>query len=130
MTRTLFFRMVLRNPQNLLTTNQFLVNTMFFTMMNISLFSLHFDLFLIIAKEVNQIKNNIACAAAHLVFLFCCALTTVRCNAFQHVFVNQKKLEFYSPYFQAMLFLVTMIKHCLVTLFDGPCFTSTKKFSL
>ena len=37
------------------------------------------------------------------------ALTTDRCNAFQHILLNQKKLEFYGPYFQAMLFLVTMI---------------------
>ena len=78
--------------------------------MNISFFSLHFDLFSIIAKEVIQIRNNVLCVVARLVFLFCCALTTVRCNAFQHVFVNQKKSEFYGPYFQTILFLVTMIK--------------------
>ena len=27
--------------------------------------------------------------------MLCCALTTGRCNACQHIFVNQKKLEFY-----------------------------------
>ena len=100
----------LGNSQKLLTTNQFLVSTIFFTIMNISFFSLHFDLFSIIAKEVIQIRNNVLCVVARLVFLFCCALTTVGCNAFQHVFVNQKKSEFYGPYFQTILFLVTMIK--------------------
>ena len=35
-------------------------------------------------KEVNQIRNNLVCIVASLVFLFCCALTTDRCSAFQH----------------------------------------------
>ena len=43
---------------------------------------------LITAKEVNQIRNNVACVVARLVFVFCCVLTTGRCNAFQHIFVN------------------------------------------
>ena len=80
----------LGNSQKLLKTNQFLVSTIFFTIMKISFFSLRFDLFSIIAKEVNQIRNNVVCVVARLVFLFCCALTTGRCNAFQHNFVNQK----------------------------------------
>ena len=79
--------------------------------MNISFFSLRFDPFSIIAKEVNQVRNNVVCVVARLVFVFCCALTTDRCNAFQHIFVNQKKSEFYGPYFQTMLFLVTMVIH-------------------
>ena len=49
------------NSQKLLTTNQFLVSTIFFTIINISFFSLRFDLFSIIAKEVNQIKSNVVC---------------------------------------------------------------------
>ena len=90
MARTLFFRMVLRKSSEITNkiTNTFLVSTIFFTIMNISFFSLRFDLFSIIAKEVNQIRNNVVCVVARLVFLFCCALTTGRCNAFQHIFVN------------------------------------------
>ena len=65
-----------------------LVSTTFFTIMNISFFSLRFDPFSIIAKEVNQIRNNVVCVVARLVFVFCCALTTGRCNVFQHIFVN------------------------------------------
>ena len=76
------------NSQKLLTSNQFLVITIFFTIMNVSLFSLRFDLFSIIAKEVNQIRNNVVCVIVRLVFLFCCALTTGRCSAFHHIFVN------------------------------------------
>ena len=56
--------------------------------MNISFFSLHFDLFSIIIKEVNQIRNNVVCSVARLVFLFCCALSTGRCNAFQRIFLT------------------------------------------
>ena len=78
----------LGNSQKLLKTNQFLVSTIFFTIMNISFFSLRFDLFSIIAKEVNQIRNNVVCVVARFVFLFCCALTTGRCNAFQDNFEN------------------------------------------
>ena len=99
----------LGNSQKLLKTNQFLVSTISFTIMNISFFSLRFDLFSIIAKEVNQIRNNVVCVAARLVFLFCLVLSTGRCNAFQHNFVNSKKSEFYGPYFQTMLFLATII---------------------
>ena len=57
----------LGNSQKLRTTNQFLVSTIFFTIMNISFFSLRFDLFSIIAKEVNQIRNNEVCVAPRLV---------------------------------------------------------------
>ena len=40
----------------------------------------------IIAKEVSQIRKNVVCVVARLVSLFCCVLTTGRCNAFQHIF--------------------------------------------
>ena len=93
----------LGNSQKLRKTNQFLVGTIFFTIMNISFFNLRFDLFLIIAKEVNQIRNNVVCVVARLVFVFCCALTMGGCNAFQHIFVNKKKSEFYGPYFQTVI---------------------------
>ena len=53
-----------------------------------SQYNLRFDLFLIIAKKANQIRNNVVCVAARLVFVFCCELTAGRCNAFQHIFVN------------------------------------------
>ena len=43
MARILFLRMIFR---------KFLVSTIFFTIMNIFFFTLHFDLFSIIAKEV------------------------------------------------------------------------------
>ena len=45
-----------------------------FTVMNISFFNLCFDLFSIVAKKVNQIRNNVVYVAARLVFVFCCAL--------------------------------------------------------
>ena len=76
----------LRNFQKLLKTNQ--VSTIYFYNYKYFFFSLRFDLFSIIAKEVNQIRNNVVCVVARYVFLFCCALTMGRCNAFQHNFVN------------------------------------------
>ena len=65
----------LGNSQKLLTTNNFLVSTILFTILNIAFFNLRFDLFLIITKGVNQIRNNVVCVVARLVFVFCCALT-------------------------------------------------------
>ena len=88
MARTVFFRMVFRKFSEITKTNQFLVSSIFFTAMNVSFFSLRFDFFPIIAKEVNQMRNNVACVVARLVFLFHCAVTTGHCNAFQHNFVN------------------------------------------
>ena len=90
MVRTFFFRMVLRKFSEI-TKNKpilFSVSTIFFTIMNISFFKLHFDLFLIMAKQVNQIRNNVSCVIARLTFVFCCALTAGRCNAFQNILVN------------------------------------------
>ena len=86
------------------------VCTIFFTNINISFFSPCVVIsFQSLPKKVNQIRNNVVCVVAHLVFVFCCALTTGCCIAFQNIFVNQKKSEFYGPHFQTILFLVTMI---------------------
>ena len=81
----------------LLATNQFLVCTIFFTNINISFFNLRFDLFLIIAKKVNQIRNNVVCVVAHLVFVFFCALTTGLC--FSAYFRKLKEIGVLRPIF-------------------------------
>ena len=52
-----------------LTTSQFLVSTIFFTNRNISFFNLCFDFFSINTKKVNQIRNNVVCVVAHVVFV-------------------------------------------------------------
>ena len=89
MARTLFFRMLYGgNSQKLLTTNQSLVITIFFTNIVISFFNLRLDLLSIIAKKVNHIMDTVVCVVARLVFVLCSALTTDRCNAFPHIFVN------------------------------------------
>ena len=94
MARTLFFCMVLRKS-----ADKPIFSTRFFTIINISFFSLRFDLFSIIAKEVNQIRSNVVCAVARLVSLFCCAFTTGRCNAFQHIFHKLKQIVVLRPIF-------------------------------
>ena len=80
----------LENSHKLLKTNQFLVSTIIFTIMNIYFCSLGFDLFSIITKEVNQIRNNMVCVVARLVLLFCCVLTTGRCDAFERIKLNKQ----------------------------------------
>ena len=77
----------LRNSQKLLTANQFLVSKIFFTIYEYFLLQSAFCSLLIIAKEVNQIRN-VVCVVARLVFMFCCALTTGRRKALQHIFLN------------------------------------------
>ena len=75
---TLFFRMVLRKLSKITNNKPVLISTIFFTVMSISFFSLRFDLFSIIVKEVNQIRNNVVCVVARLVFVLCCALNMGR----------------------------------------------------
>ena len=88
MARTLFFCMVLRKLSEITNNRPILINTIFFTIMNISFFNIRFDIFSIIAKEVNRIRSSVVRVVARLVFVFCCAPTTDRCNAFQYIFVN------------------------------------------
>ena len=88
MGRKLFSHMVLRKLSEITNGKSVLISTIFFTVMNISFFNLRFNLFSIIGKEVNQIRNIIVYVVARLVFVFSCALTTGCCNAFQHIFVN------------------------------------------
>ena len=81
MARTLFFRMVLRKFSEI---NN---NKPIFSQYNM-FYKYKYDLFSIITKKVNEIRNSVVCILARLAFVFCCALTTGRCNAFQQIFVN------------------------------------------
>ena len=67
MASTFFFCMVLRKSSEITNSKPiFSQYNVFFTIWNISFFSLRFDLFSIIAKEVNQIRNNVVCVVARL----------------------------------------------------------------
>ena len=87
MARALFVRMDLRRVSEITKNKVLFIQYNIFYSYEI-FFSLRFNLFPIITKEVNQIRNNVDCIVARIVFLFCCALTTDRSNAFQHIFVN------------------------------------------
>ena len=78
MARTLFSRMVLRKFSEITNNKPIFSQYNIFYNYEYFFFSLRFDLFSIIAKEVNQIRNNVVCVVARLVFVFCCALTTGR----------------------------------------------------
>ena len=105
MTRALFSVWCLGNFQKSLTKNQFLVSTVFFTNINISFFSPRFDLFSIIAKKFIQIRNNVVCVLARLVFVFCCLVTTGRCNTFQRIFKSKRNQSFTSHISRLCYFL-------------------------
>ena len=83
MARTLFFRMVLRkfleiaNKKPIFNQYNIFYNYEYFFFQSAfwSLFN-H-------CQRINQIRKNVVRVIARLVFLFCCTLTTGRCNAFQ-----------------------------------------------
>ena len=85
-----------------------------FTNISIKFFNLCSDL-PFQSSPKKSIKSETDCAVARPVLVICCTLTTGDCNTFQHIFVNKKKCDFYGPYFQTMLFLVTMIRSRTVT---------------
>ena len=89
----------------------------FFTNTDISFMNLFSHRFSIIANplKVNQISNNVISVVTRYVFIFCCALTTGRCNVFQHIFKNQRKLDFHGPNFQTV-FLVTISRSMLINM--------------
>ena len=87
------------NSHKLLTTNQFLDSTIFSTNINISFFNLCFHLFSIVTKKVNQIRSNVVFVVARLVFVFCGATTTGRCNAFSKYFRKLKEIGVLRPIF-------------------------------
>ena len=98
MART-FFRMVLRKFSEITNNKPFLVSTIFFTSMNVSFFNLHFNLFSIITKKVNQIRNNVVCVVAHLVFvlLLCTHYGPLQC--FSTYFRKLKEIGVLRPIF-------------------------------
>ena len=61
MARTLFFRMVLRKFSEITNNKPIFSQYNIFYNYEYFFFSLRFDLFSIIAKEVNQIRNNVVC---------------------------------------------------------------------
>ena len=96
----------LGNSQKLLKTNQFLVSTIFFTIMNISFFSLRFDLFSIIAKEVNQIRSNecsLWCSSSCFLVLLCIHYGPLQC--FSTHFRQLKEIGVLRPIFPDCYFL-------------------------
>ena len=84
----------LGNPQKLLTTNQVLVSTICFTI--IFLFSVFFELFSIITKEFNQIRNNVVCVVARLVLL-CTHYGSLQC--FSTYYRKLKEIRVLRPIF-------------------------------
>ena len=132
MARTLFFHMVLRktmkntNKKPILTIlfeaicgkwilNQVLVNTMLFTNISISLFNLYSDLLSIISKKISQIRNNLVYVVAHLIFLFCCALTRGPLQCFSAYFRKSKEIGVLQPIFLDYVFSFDYIANGLLT---------------
>ena len=111
-TRTLFFHMVLRKFIENTNNKPIFRQCNIFNLFKILIFfrSVLWSLFLFWSPSKKSVKSETIKSVLYLTLfsLFCCALTTGRCHAFQYFFVNQQKLEFYDP-----LFLVTMVKQSL-----------------
>ena len=88
MARTLFFPMVLKKFSEITKNKPIFSQHNIFYKYRFFFFNLRFHIFSNMAKQVNQIRSNVVCVVARLVFVFGCALTTGPCNAFQHIFVN------------------------------------------
>ena len=96
MART-FFRMVFTKSSEITNNKPIFSQYNIFYNYEYFFFSLRFDLFSIIAKEVNQIRNNAVCAVARLVFLFCCALTQGPLQCFSTYFRILKEVGVLGP---------------------------------
>ena len=99
MTRILFFRMVLRKLLEITNNKPILVSTIFFTITNISLFSLHFHLFSVIPKEVNQNQEqcSLCCISPCFLLLLCTQYKSLQ--FFQHTFHKLKAIGVLRPIF-------------------------------
>ena len=119
MARKLFFHMVFRKFIENTNKKQILVSTMFFTNINIFFFKICVVIsFQSSPKKVNQIRNNVVCVVTRLNFVFWFALTAGCSNAFQHIFVNQKKWSFRAHisrlcYFLWLWFIYQLMKNNL-----------------
>ena len=82
------------NSQKLLTTNQFLVSTIFFTIMNISFFSLRFDLF---SSQSNQEQCSLCCSSPCFRVLLCTHYGPLQC--FSTYFRKLKEIGVLRPIF-------------------------------
>ena len=84
----------LGSSQKLLTTNQFLVSTIFFTIMNISFFSLRFDLF---SSQSNQEQCSLCCSSPCFRVLLCTHYGPLQC--FSTYFRKLKEIGVLRPIF-------------------------------
>ena len=96
----------LGNSQKLLTTNQFLVSTIFFTIINISFFNLRFDLFSIIAKKVNQIRNNVVCVLARLFFSWFAVHSRQAVAVLFNIFSSVKRNWSFTAHFSRLFYFL------------------------
>ena len=106
MARTLFFQMVVRKSSEITNSKPiFSQYNIFFTIMNISFSSLRFDLFSIITKKMNQIRNNVVCSSSCFLVLLC---THYRPLQYFSTYLRKlKEIRVLRPIF--MLFFVTMV---------------------
>ena len=81
MTRTLFFRMLLRKFLEIANNKPVFSQYNIFYKLNIYFFNLRFDLFSIIAKEVNKIRNNVVYVVARLCCSLCFAVHSIQVAA-------------------------------------------------
>ena len=95
MTGTLFFRMVLKKLSGITSNKPILISTIFFTIMNISFFSLRFDLF---SSQSNQEQCSLCCSSpCFRVLLLCTHYGSLQC--FSTYFRKLKEIGVLRPVF-------------------------------
>ena len=131
MARTLFFRMVFRKfPEITKSKPSFsqyniFYNYEFFTILWITFLSLRFDLFSIIAKEVNRIRNNIVCVAARLEKSTVISVVITLFPFSNHTVIIQfSSVLFYFFIIIIFHFLILFLLLLFLFLFSGHCYYS------
>ena len=95
MTGTLFFRMALKKLSGITSNRPILISTIFFTIMNISFFSLRFDLF---SSQSNQEQCSLCCSSpCFRVLLLCTHYGSLQC--FSTYFRKLKEIGVLRPVF-------------------------------
>ena len=94
MARTLFFRMVLKKLSEITNNKPILISTIFFTIMNISFFSLRFDLF---SSQSNQEQCSLCCSSPCFRVLLCTHYGSLQC--FSTYFRKLKEIGVLRPVF-------------------------------
>ena len=126
MARTLFFRMVIRKFSEITKNKPSFGQYNIFYNYEYFFFQSAFDLFSIIAKKVDQIRNNVVCVAARLVFLICCALLRAVAVLF-HIISWIKRNRSFTACISRLYYFLWLCLHAWLLMLNGVALNKLDK---